>query len=238
MKVTDSKKYKDNIETTTDIASEEGKWSLLVPPNIPLLTTQLDKEIVKHLWDCIEEAKKTGDSYNDRLAGNISSSLEMKDKDDIFHKHIRTPVTRYVKDFLATSAVSRNIFYEFKDVEAEVCIDKLWVNFQRENEFNPVHEHSGVGSFVVWMDIPTYAKDQHNLPISKRSNNPMASNFVFYYQNLTGEICEYRIFLNPGSKGAMLLFPATLQHCVYPFYDCDKERVSISGNLVYRRHSK
>ena len=226
------------MKNPEDISSEEGKWSLIVPPNIPVLTTQLSGEIMKHLLDCIAEAKKTGDSYSDRLAGNISSSLEMKDKDEIFYNYIKSPVTRYVKDFLATSAVSRNIFYELNNVESEVYIDKLWVNFQKENEFNPVHEHAGVGSFVIWMDIPTYAKDQHNLPISKRSNNPMASNFVFYYQNLTGEICEYRILLNPDSNGAMVLFPATLQHCVYPFYDCDKERVSISGNLVYRRLSE
>ena len=29
----------------------------------------------------------------------------------------------------------------------------------------------------------------------------------------------------------MLFFPAKLMHTVYPFYDCDEERISISGNI-------
>ena len=33
------------------------------------------------------------------------------------------------------------------------------------------------------------------------------------------------------SEGMMYVFPSTLYHQVYPFYECDEERVSISGNL-------
>ena len=31
----------------------------------------------------------------------------------------------------------------------------------------------------------------------------------------------------------MLFFPAKLMHTVYPFYNCDKERISISGNINF-----
>ena len=31
----------------------------------------------------------------------------------------------------------------------------------------------------------------------------------------------------------MLFFPAKLMHSVYPFYECDKERISISGNIRF-----
>ena len=34
-------------------------------------------------------------------------------------------------------------------------------------------------------------------------------------------------------EGGMLFFPAKLQHTVYPFYNCDKERISISGNILF-----
>ena len=30
----------------------------------------------------------------------------------------------------------------------------------------------------------------------------------------------------------MLFFPSSLNHAVYPFYDCDEDRVSISGNIM------
>ena len=32
---------------------------------------------------------------------------------------------------------------------------EMWVNYQKQHEFNPLHYHSGIYSFVVWMKIPT-----------------------------------------------------------------------------------
>ncbi len=218
-----------------DFQAPQGEWNLIYPPNIPVLATSLRDEVEKYLWDCIEIAKKEGVDHTSRLAGNISSSLLLKDKDNVLIDEISPVVASYVQDFLMSSAVNRNIFSFEEDVDTEFCLEGLWVNFQRKHEFNPVHEHTGILSFVIWMNIPTDAKEQHNLPISKRSNNPMASNFVFYYQNLLGEMCEHRFELDKSANGKMVLFPATLQHCVYPFYDCEEERVSISGNLKYRR---
>jgi len=37
--------------------------------------------------------------------------------------------------------------------------------------------------------------------------------------------------MNPEIEGTMLFFPAKLNHIVYPFYDCEEDRVSISGNI-------
>ena len=37
--------------------------------------------------------------------------------------------------------------------------------------------------------------------------------------------------LDKTSEGLMLFFPAKLIHCVYPFYNCNEERISISGNI-------
>ena len=40
--------------------------------------------------------------------------------------------------------------------------------------------------------------------------------------------------MSPKMEGTMLFFPANLKHIVYPFYDCKKERISISGNISLR----
>ena len=37
--------------------------------------------------------------------------------------------------------------------------------------------------------------------------------------------------LSPEDEGRMLFFPAWLQHMVYPFYECEENRVTISGNI-------
>ena len=45
--------------------------------------------------------------------------------------------------------------------------------------------------------------------------------------------CENINFqLSPDDEGRILFFPAWLQHMVYPFYECEKERVTISGNIA------
>ena len=48
---------------------------------------------------------------------------------------------------------------------------------------------------------------------------------------MLGDIIYYEYLLDKNSEGRMLFFPAKLNHLVQPFYNCDKERISISGNI-------
>ena len=80
------------------------------------------------------------------------------------------------------------------------------------------------------MKIPTHWKEQHSLPFSANSNIPSASDFGFVWSELGSEWCFNTNFpLSPEDEGRMLFFPANLQHMVYPFYECEEERVTISG---------
>ena len=83
------------------------------------------------------------------------------------------------------------------------------------------------------MKIPTDWRDQHALPFSSHSAGPAASDFLFTYSNILGEVGEYPIFLDKDMQGTMLVFPSSLRHQVYPYYNCDDERVTISGNMLW-----
>ena len=107
----------------------------------------------------------------------------------------------------------------------------MWVNYQKEGEFNPPHDHNGVYSFVIWMKIPTKHFDQNKNPISLKSNTHLISAFQFQYTNILGQIRPYVYEMNPEMEGTMLFFPAKLAHQVFPFYNCDEDRISISGNI-------
>ena len=37
--------------------------------------------------------------------------------------------------------------------------------------------------------------------------------------------------MEASDEGTMLFFPAMLKHQVYPFYNSDEDRISISGNI-------
>ena len=111
-------------------------------------------------------------------------------------------------------------------------VDSFWVNFQRQTEFNPMHDHAGVYSFVIWMQIPTSFEEQRKLPITINSNaSTQISNFSFTYVDILGKMKSFAYNMEKEAEGYMVLFPSSLHHLVNPFYDNDGERISISGNV-------
>ena len=195
------------------------------------LETSLPKNVMKRLQNYIETAKKdTTKTIKEDLAGNISKSLVLEDKDNWFFQSVLVPlvqqfVTSY-PTFLSTAFVPESSSLPF-------LLSNFWVNFQKQHEFNPPHNHGGVWSFVIWVKIPTDWREQHALPISANSSLPKASDFDFHYTSMLGDINKYTYQLDKTQEGSMLFFPAKLMHEVYPFYNCNKERVSISGNIKF-----
>ena len=126
---------------------------------------------------------------------------------------------------------------EFKNVGKTVptlynhpyTLKMWWVNYQKQYEFNPCHDHTGVYSFVIWLKIPVEFDDQNR---DCDSNFPVRSAFQFHYQNILGETRTFNYELGKKYEGTMLFFPSKLHHSVYPFYNCEDERISISGNIL------
>jgi len=198
-------------------------------PNLGIVELKLNESIISYLWDLIEEAKSNSISVNKNLAGNITSSLKMNDKDNQIFPICSQLIKSYLKKY-------GNPFHFLKsgDFKNTFFLDSLWVNFQFENEFNPIHTHSGAFSFVIWMKIPTDNNEQSELPIAKKSgNNLKISNFSFAYTNVIGQIREQIYPMNKSIEGTLVMFPSRLVHQVYPFYNNCNERVSISGNLSF-----
>ena len=193
------------------------------------LETELPKSVMMRLQSYIETAKKNPVNHNAKLAGNISTSLTLEDKDNCFFQTSLIPLIGKFDECFPTYMSNMRILTK----DAPYCLSSMWVNFQKEKEFNPLHNHGGVFSFVVWVKIPTDWREQHALPISTNSNKPCASDFEFHYTSMLGDIGKHSYPLDKTSEGQMLFFPAKLMHLVYPFYNCDKERVSISGNICF-----
>ena len=195
------------------------------------LETKLPTSVMERLQNYIEVAKKNPVNKNSDLAGNISKSLTLIDKDNWFFETLLCPLILNFMERYPLYSEELKILTE----NAPYRLKSFWVNFQKENEFNPPHNHEGVFSFVIWIKIPTDWKEQHALPVSANSNDPKASNFEFQYITMLGNTGHYTYLLDKESEGRMLFFPASLIHTVYPFYNCDKERISISGNIHFER---
>ena len=209
----------------------------------PWLDVRCKKEVMDHLWNIIDipatsrHNKNTSTTpevtANSTLAGNISKSKYIQDKDNWFYEKILKRMSEYMHfknswgnyyDVLITKSKSPPIFE----------LRHIWVNYQKQYEFNPAHAHDGIYSFVVFMKIPTHWKAQHALPFSANSNSPFASDFQFLLGHEKGLISRINIPLSPEDEGRMLFFPAWLTHAVYPFYGTEEERITISGNILFQ----
>ena len=194
----------------------------------PWIDTRLQPKEMNFLRDAISEENKENTSKT--LAGNIFKSEILIDKDNWFYEH-------------SLKKLTERMLYRDWDVYYKYCIEKeepppkfelysLWVNYMKQHEFNPIHDHGGLYSFVIFMRIPTHWKEQHALFISANSNTPSASDFQVMWTEKNSEFCLARTFsLSPEDEGRILFFPAWLKHQVYPFYECEEERVTISGNI-------
>ena len=195
------------------------------------IDTRLTEEEMDFLRNAISEENK--ESFSKELAGNISKSESLKDKDNWFYE---TTLKRLTERLFYRDC---NNYYE-DYIENEKPPPKFemysfWVNYMKQHEFNPLHNHDGLFSFVVFMKIPTHWEEQHALPISANSNTPLASDFQFVWSEKGSENCQFMSFcLSPEDEGRILFFPASLQHMVYPFYECEEERVTISGNIIQK----
>ena len=198
------------------------------PFNLGWIISKLDKEEMDFLWKCIDEK---GKNHKPHLVSCNDSSYTIVDKDDWFFKNVLSKLgVEYEKQI--TSMGGRLPINCRDEYEYGFYLSGMWVNYQKQYEFNPLHDHTGVYSFVIWMKIPTDYKEQRELPTAKGTNGqPVISNFCFNYQNIIGGNEQFMYEMSKEVEGTILFFPSELKHAVYPFYNCEEERISISGNI-------
>ena len=200
-------------------------------PSFPWFDIRLNQEEMDFLNQAISKENKKNISRE--LVGNIFKSELIEDKDNWFYETVLKKLTEklFYRDW------NNYCRYQLEKTEEppKFVLETLWVNYQKKHEFNPIHDHryGGLYSFVIFMKIPTHWKEQHALPISTNSGALIASDFTFIVSDPNSDMWQPINFpLCPEDEGRMLFFPSTLNHQVYPFYECEEERITISGNIV------
>lgn len=210
---------------------ENYEYMPKTPPNDwGWLEVKLPPTAIARLNSYMEDHELTVPA-NQSLAGNVSDSYYLKDVDDWFFKNYVEFMSHDLNKHFPYDNGGR--LGQRNAGKHPYKLDSLWVNYQYQTEFNPSHVHAGVFSFVIFMKIPTHWEEQHALPISSKSNNPRASDFSFEYLNGFGCGRVETYLMSPEWENSMLFFPAELRHQVFPFYNCDKPRITISGNVGY-----
>jgi len=165
--------------------------------------------------------KKTKD-MSSNLAGNIGIQLEAT---DVIYNFFTDVCRKITTIYLGTECI--------EDTGDTWKLKDCWVNYQKKHEFNPIHDHGGVFSFVYWVKIPYDIEEEMQLEFVKRSNTPAASVFSFIYTDILGRCRQRNLNLTEMDQGTLVFFPARLTHQVYPFFTSDDYRISISGNVTF-----
>ena len=159
----------------TNLPIQSAKNDFAETQSSPWEDIYLPKEAMNYLWDIINNSPKR--NAKGTLAGNISKSEYIQDKDNWFYEYILKGAAEYMYmkkwDNYYECVVTKNKTFP------EFYLKNLWVNYQKQNEFNPLHCHSGLYSFVIFMKIPTHWKEQHALPWLKEIRNQWHQIFNF-----------------------------------------------------------
>ena len=117
--------------------------------------------------------------------------------------------------------------------EISLQLHSLWVNFQKKYEFNPIHVHEGLFSFVFWHKIPYKIENEIARYPNMKPDQVKAGHFAFLQIGEMGRIQSIDLPVDNSWEGKIALFPADLNHTVYPFFTSDDVRITISGNVGF-----
>jgi hypothetical protein len=170
----------------------------------------------------------TSTHYNEKLAGNIEKEFILKKSAEHLNYYISSVAPLYWKNTHLPSNTKQKHFIKKNNTDYDV-----WVNFQKKGEINPVHNHGGDLSFVIYIQLPYLYEEENNLPSYKNSNIQVAGTFNFIYpcSAVRGGIASFMVKTDKSFEGKMIVFDSALSHIVYPFFTSDDYRISVAGNI-------
>ena len=169
---------------------------------------KLNPDSIKYLWDVIE-------SKGEVLNG-FPNSYRLEDKDGHFYQSVLDPLMlEFINNFgNPGDKIAVNSPHPY-------CLHNWWVDYQRQGEYKPIYDNFGCFTFVIFMKIPYLSEE-----------GTKDGSFEFRYSDLYGQSQAFTYDMGKPLEGTLLLFPSNLKHQVYPFYNNDEDRISISGNIV------
>ena len=195
---------------------QEGYYSLV--GNTGFLLLKIPQDILGEIKIPVDEIQNNFTQAipaNNKLAGQINKEYDIKLTDKT-SQYIKWTVDQYHKHNPQYLDNYRKLFPngEFSLVEGA----NTWINFQEKYEYNPIHKHDGIFSYVIWYQIPFYKEDEAKYGAGKNKNPEDNTNGQFQFLYYNGE--------------SVVGTPLSIHHVVYPFYTSNDYRITISGNVL------
>ena len=178
-------------------------------------------------WDTVNFYKNYAGtmSNNQNLAGHLQKQIKVEEvpisvRDDLMKNFKRPEVTDYIRKYKDTL-----------NPIPPIKLETTWVNYMEKHEFNPMHNHSGLFSFVVFVQIPYDLSEEDK--VFPETPDKKTSRLGFVFNEPMSGPREVTLDVDESFVGKMILFDAKLPHIVYPFYTSDECRITASGNVSF-----
>ena len=194
---------------------------ILKPFGPTILHSKIPEKIInglnQYVDEIINDEKKSNSlNYGNKLAGDVTQEFILEH--DFVNK-------LGWNDFLA-GCVYHWIDKELNQKITKFSLIETWIVRQFENEYNPVHWHSGhlsgAGYLKVPSDLGAYVQD--------KEGNYLGGNLNLIHGST--QFLSRSVFSIKPIVGDFYFFPSYLMHTVYPFKNTKEERRSISFNAL------
>ena len=209
---------------------------------------EVPPDIFSWLKNAAKRSKEKNLDARRALAGHINEEYDIFRSFDKSKSIVESNDTNYIKyeNFIKNCAFDPYFegFWRKTNILTRPCelsIVSTWVNFQKKYEFNPPHTHTGLFSWIIFLNIPYNLEDEDRvfpaLDVGDEGiRRPTTSRLSFAQVSptRTSGIDHVILDVDKSFERKILVFPSYLQHQVFPFYTSDDYRITISGNAVFK----
>ena len=209
-------------------SAEDGQGGQVIFPFGPCIYSTFISDSLKKslLKEGNKIRKKEEHKFSEHLAGNMYFGGSYNYSDEYIesvHEELAGILFQWF-DFMSSHYGPKRLNFAPGKEKFGIALQNLWVNYQKRYDHNPSHQHGGIVSFVIYLKVPEVIfKEQ------AESNVKSAGHLFFRYGESISPLCVREWDVTPA-ENLILMFPATLDHSVHPFW-VEGERVSVSGNF-------
>lgn len=194
-------------------------------PNYGVLECQLEENDINNLWKLVHKYAPNAKWEGNRLLeiGQDNKQFPLHDDEGLFQNEVLMPATQSYFETYGTPFKLKSTHYHLP------TFSRFWCRVSQDGDYQSIHDHQGIFTFVVWLKIPFEGEDERQVQAGFR---PEASDFVLCYPDTCGQYQKRNWVLGKGAEGKMLFFPSDINHIVYPHYTTKDYRISLAGDIA------
>ena len=204
---------------------------VIFPFGPPIYVSKMGENVLQELDARIEETGgKPEFDASGQLAGRIKKQTHL---DDVISDTVKVQILNHCSTFYEKTA-------GVKIPLESIHLDSIWSNIQEAREYNPIHQHTGNFSFVIYtrndledLSVEELQDNEYDNKIVDHDNQkPLAGLIELFYGE--GNWMNWTSFTHVPKRGDILIFPSWLRHTVYAHYEAGKIRISVAGNVSFK----